>query len=678
MARPLIFSNSYLSVCLDQDGFVRDIYYPHVGLENHVVGHKHRIGVQVDGWFSWLDSDDWKVSCVYETGTMVGKITYTHTSQPIEIVTTDAVYNELPVFLRHFSVHNKEKQFKEVRLFFGQEFVIGETKMRNTGFYDPTKNCVIHYKGRRVFLVNGRTEQLGDQGGIDDYTVGMFAYQGKEGSWRDAEDGQLSKNAVEHGPVDSVVRFTLDCADKEVAELDYWICAAETMDDVFRLNEVVLSKSPRALLHSTASYWNAWAKTRDLEFPNLSKEAIDLYTTSLFVLRAHVDHDGGIIASPDSDMLFYGKDAYAYVWPRDAGYIALTLDRAGYSHVSKKFFRFAKDVLHPDGYLHHKFQTDKSLGSTWHSSITQKDWLADKILQLPIQEDETATVLYALGYHFQCTRDIEFIEHLYKPMIEKMANFLVAFRDRQTGLPIHSYDLWEEVTGVSTYTCCTIYGALQAAANISQMLGKQNHADNYRAVAQDIRRVMLEYLFDDELQSFVRYATITENGVERTKIVDASSLYGLWYYDVLEPNHPKLKATVAAVEDRLHLKQGIGGFIRYEGDNYYREPEQGQSNPWIITTLWNVQRRLKYAESTQELRTIIQELQWVVDRLGGGSLLAEQFHPLTGEAKSVIPLAWSHAEYVNTVLMYLQRLEDFGEYTCSVPLPNAYGNTFSK
>lgn len=668
MARPLVFSNSYLSVCLDQDGFVRDVYYPHVGLENHVAGYKHRIGVQVDGWFSWLDSPDWEVIAVYETATLVGNMTYRHRTLPIEITTRDAVYNELPVFLRRFTVLNKEKQFKEVRLFFGQEFAISETKMRNTGFYDPTKNCMIHYKGRRVFLINGRTNQGGEKAGIDEYTVGMFAYQGKEGSWRDAEDGLLSQNAVEHGPVDSVVRFTLNCEDKVMVEMDYWLCAAENMDDAYRLNEVVINKTPQAMIHSTAAYWNAWGQTRKLKFPGMSKAAADLYTTSLLVLRTHVDHDGGIIASPDSDMLFYGKDAYAYVWPRDAGYIAISLDKAGYSQMTKQFFQFAREVIHPDGYLHHKFQTDKSLGSTWHSSTTQRDWLSDKILQLPIQEDETATVLYALWHHFQCTRDIEFIEQLYKPMIEKMANFLVAFRDRETGLPIHSYDLWEEVTGVSTYTCSTIFGALQAAANISEMLGKQNHADNYRAVAQDIRRVMIEHLYDDELQSFVRYASLKDGGVERAKVIDMSSLYGLWYYDVLEPTDPKFLATVKAVEDRLHSKQGIGGFIRYEGDNYFREPDQGQSNPWIITTLWDLQRRLKYSKSAEEAKEHMQDIEWVVDRLGNGSLLAEQFHPVTGEPKSVVPLAWSHAEYVNTVLAYLHKLEEFGEYKTGLPV----------
>lgn len=654
MARPLYLSNSYLSVCLDQDGFVRDIYYPHVGLENHVGGYKHRVGIEVDGYFTWLDNPEWQVEVKYQPRTMVGEISYFHAGLNIKLVTQDLVYNELPIFLRHWQVYNYDQAHQDIKMFFGQEFTISETKFRNTAFYDPTKNAVIHYKGKRAFLVNGQT----CNSGIDQFTIGMFDYQGKLGSYIDAQDGELSQNAVEHGPADSVVRFSFSCKDKEVVELDYWICAAENIDDAHRLNELVLSKKPKAMLHSTQCYWSAWVETKERDFADLSEPMINLYHTSLLALRAHVDHAGGIIASPDSQMLFHGKDSYAYVWPRDAAYIAIVLDKAGYTNVTKPFFKFMRDVLHPDGYLHHKFQTDKSLGSTWHSSITQKDWLQDRILQLPIQEDETATVLYALWLHYQKSRDIEFIEQMFKPFIEKAANFMVAFRNQATGLPIHSYDLWEEITGVSTYTCASVYGGLQAAANFSQLLGKDNHAATYRAVANDIRRVMKQHLFDPDLNSFVRFAQLEEDQVKRHPTIDMSSLYGLWYYDVLPADDPLFQGTVQAVEDRLRVGHGIGGFVRYEGDQYFKEGSQAVPNPWVITTLWDLQRRLKQADSSQQLKQEIKDLQWTVDRLGEFPLLAEQYDPEDGKPRSVMPLAWSHAVYVETVLMYLERLQE--------------------
>jgi len=53
MSRSFVLSNGELCVALDHHGLVRDLYYPHVGLEDHVRGHYiHRIGVWVDGQMS--------------------------------------------------------------------------------------------------------------------------------------------------------------------------------------------------------------------------------------------------------------------------------------------------------------------------------------------------------------------------------------------------------------------------------------------------------------------------------------------------------------------------------------------------------------------------------------------------------------------------------------------------
>ncbi len=631
------------------------MFYPHVGLENHVNGHKHRIGISLDGYFSWLDSPEWEVKARYHAETMIGEVQYYHRELGVEITSEDAVYNELPIFLRSFTIRNPNKQYKNIKMFFAQEFTIGEVRLRNTAFYDPTKNAIVHYKGRRVFLVNGRSEHKG----IDDYTVGVFKFAGKEGSFRDAEDGELSKNAVEHGPVDSVIRVCASCENQESVKVHYWVCAAENIDDVYTLNDIVNAKTVPAMLHSTSCFWNAWSHTYQIDFLDLSPKVQELYYNSLLILRSHVDHDGGIIASLDSEMLLYGKDSYAYVWPRDGALISVALDKAGYTHVTRPFFEFCRDVLHPDGYLHHKFQTDRSLGSTWQSSIKQNDWLKDRILQLPIQEDETASVIFALWNHFSKNRDIEFIEELYKSLIEKASDFLVAFRDEKTGLPIHSYDLWEEVTGVSTYTCASVYGGLQAAANFCDLLGKDKHARRYRQAADEIVAVMRKYLFNSEMNTFIRYATNDDGDVQQHKVVDFSSLYGLWYYDVLPPDDPMMVGTIQAVYDRLAVPDGIGGFIRYENDQYHSD-EGTFPNPWVITTLWEIQRRLKYADSIGELRSIMQEITWVTDRLGDSPVLAEQYHPYTGEPRSVAPLAWSHAVFVETVLLYLERMDGMG------------------
>ncbi len=640
-------------VCLDEFGFVRDVYFPYVGQENHVSGQLHRIGVMVNGTFSWLNDGGWKINIGYKPETMVGYLVCKNDKLQVSLVMEDIVYNESTIFMRKVNIYNHAEQPLDIKVFFHQVFQIQETMKRNTAFYDPTHNCIVHYKGRRVFIVNGRTE---DQQTIDDFAVGSYHFEGKEGTFRDAEDGSLGKNGVEHGSVDSVIRLCASCGGKEKTTVYYWISAAKTFEEAFQLNEMVLTKTPQAMLYSTEQFWTAWLNQKRIPKEVLTPEQKKLFDTSLFIMRAHTDNHGAIIASGDSTMIEHGKDDYAYMWPRDASFIATVLDNAGFTEVTKPFFQFCQQILHPDGYLHHRYNPDQSLGSTWHSSLAQKEWLKDKILQLPIQEDETAGVIYALWQHHQIAKDVELIENLYRPFINKAADFLLHFRHQPTGLPLYSYDLWEEKIGVSSYTCAAVYGGLVAAARFSELLGKRNHMREYMDGAKEIKEATTKYLFSQRVQSFVRGVTLNGNDIIMDETVDTSTLFGLWYYDMMKQDDPLFVSTLTQVNNRLRNTTNVGGLIRYENDNYFKSTDK--SNPWIITTLWEAERRLSKPEVTEEdLQFVRDTLQWTTDRMYPSGVLAEQLHPYTGEALSSTPLVWSHAVYVETILKYLGWLE---------------------
>ena len=664
MPRALVLGNGKLTVTLDEFGFVRDVYFPYVGLENHVAGHRHRIGVWVNDQFSWLDDGTWQITLGYKPETMVGYLVCKHARLQISLVMEDIVYNETNVFLRQVDVYNHSDQHLDIRIFFHQVFLIQENRKRNTAFYDPTHNAIIHYRGRRVFLINGQTESGGS---IDDFSVGTYNFEGKEGTFKDAEDGQLDKNGVDHGSVDSVIRLSTTCEGKLKTRIYYWFAVAKTLDEVYTLNQMVATKSPEAMTHSTQEYWRAWLNKRDLHTEILTPGQKKLFDTSLFVLRSHVDNDGGIIASLDSAMIEYGKDDYAYVWPRDAAYIASVMDQAGFTEVTRPFFRFCADVLHPDGYLHHRYNPDRSLGSTWHSTLAQKEWLKDRILQLPIQEDETAGTLYSLWIHYLASTDLEFIEELYKPFIEKSANFLMNFRNQTTGLPIPSYDLWEEKLGISTYTCAAVYGGLLAAAKFSELLGKRNHMREYRETAKLLKQATIKYLYDADLRSFIRLARIEDGQIVTEKTIDVSSWFGLWYFKMFEVSDPLLQNTYQAVKTYLSNPTPVGGLTRYQHDRYFADTTF--SNPWLITTLWDAQAQLRASQVTsQTLEAVKQILDWVIKWQTNSGVLSEQLHPLTGEPRSATPLAWSHAVYAETVLQYLQALQKLGKLT---PTPSA-------
>ena len=49
----------------------------------------------------------------------------------------------------------------------------------------------------------------------------------------------------------------------------------------------------------------------------------------------------------------------------------------------------------------HKYLPDGALGSSWHP------WLKDGQVQLPIQEDETALVVWAMYEHYMQSKDLD-------------------------------------------------------------------------------------------------------------------------------------------------------------------------------------------------------------------------------------------------------------------------------
>ena len=247
-----------------------------------------------------------------------------------------------------------------------------------------------------------------------------------------------------------------------------------------------------------------------------------------------------------------------------------------------------------------------------------------------------------------------------------MANFLVTFRDKATGLPLASYDLWEEKIGVSTYTCASTYGGLMAAAKFSELLDKRNHMREYKQAAKEIKQAMTTHLFSESLQSFVRIGHYHRDGFVRDETVDSSSLFGLWYFGVFDQSDPLFEKTYQQTRERLWSKAEVGGFIRYERDDYFRSTNI--PNPWFITTLWEAQMKLSRTDITEEdLLFAEQTFAWVASKVYSSGVLAEQLNPYTGASLSSTPLVWSHAVYIETVLLYMQKKRAFDIQKQEVP-----------
>lgn len=652
MARDIPIGNGSLLVSFDGQYHIRDIYYPHVGDENHTDGHPFRLGVWVDGQFSWVH-DGWRITEEYEEETLVTRVLLENEDLGLSILCRDAVDFHENVLVRQFGLHNARATQREVRLFLHNDFHIAETEVGDTAYYDPATKALIHYKGPRWFLVN----TCGPTGaaGLDQYAVGRKERATAEGTWRDAEDGALSGNAVAQGAVDSVGAVHCTLPPNGDATVYAWMAAGTSYAEVRVINKLTREKGPQTLLHRTECYWRLWANVEPNDVDELPGEVCDAFKHSLLILRTQIDKDGGILAGTDYDITSFARDTYAYVWTRDGSLVAYALDLAGYDGTTRAFFQFCARVIDPGGFFLHKYTPHGSLASSWHP------WIRDGQPQLPVQEDETGLVLWALWHHFDKFHDLEFIKPLYRSMIIRAADWMCAFRD-DSGLPHESYDLWEERIGVHAWTVAGTWAGLQAASRFAAVFGETELARRYADIAQDIRRAADSYLWSVQLGRFVRTVTPAAAGYEVDAVLDAS-LCGLFLFGMYEAGDPRIVATVDAIKDKLTVRTPVGGLARYEGDVYQRSVSADDANvpgnPWFICMMWLAQWHIARAQSTTDLQPALDALAWVEGRALRSGVLAEQVDPYTGEPLSVSPLTWSHASFVRTVLEYVEKLSGF-------------------
>ena len=660
MSRSIVLANDHMLINMDNMGQVRDCFYPYVGMENQTGGHPHKLGILVDGKFSWTTDEGWTSNITYDEETLVSNIILTNAELHIELQFNDTVYHKENIFLRSLTVKNKTSQKREIKFFFHQIFIILESPFGDAVYYHPILKAIIHYKSQRYFLVNGcfATEHVT---GITEYTVGFADPKKNISSSKDAEDGQLDGTAVRWGQVDSTIAFKFSVEANSSFSLCYWICAGKDLEEVQKLNEIALGGHLK-LLEETQRHWKNWVNRTQFEFRGIPQIAVNLFKRSLLTIRAHTDAEGAILASSDSVVIHRLNDTYSYMWPRDGSLIVHALDRCGYKKLSQNFFKFCADVITPEGYFFHKYLPNRSLGSTWLS------WF-DKYgnIQLPIQEDETASVLVALEQHCRFFHDRDFVLKMYKNLCSKIGKFLVNYLDPATYLPKPSYDLWEEALGVYCYTASSVYAGFNSAIYFEENYGTKKQAKIYKDCAEKLKEAILEYFYDETEKRFIKSVYYKDGKLHKNMTNDASSTYGIFNFDVLKKDDPRLKASFKAFE-QLKCEGSIGGYGRYAGDIYYFKKGDCSGNPWFITTLWLAQYYIAKAKNQKDLKPVIEIFDWVAKHATSAGLLAEQLDYKTGEPISAVPLTWSHATYITTIIQYLEKLAELN--ICPICKPN--------
>ena len=518
MPRDIPVGNGQMLVTFDGHYQVRDLYYPHVGQENHAGNGPCRFGVwgtvpgedRREARVYWTD-EGWDISLKYQADTLATDVTLRHDDLKVQLDCTDVVDFHRPVLVRRITVKNLHDQDREVRLFHHHDFYLYGTKVGDTAYYDPSLRSLIHYRKQRYLMTCFYSQ--GEQQ-VDEYATGTAGFRGAEGTWRDAEDGVLGNNPIAQGAVDSTMMIRIQVPAHGERVVFLVIGAGQKSDDIEEIHRFLHRVSPQGCIDRTTAYWKLWLSASRAELngsddesdqTGLSERVVRLFKRSLLTVRTQIDNDGAIIAANDSDIMQFSRDTYSYLWPRDGAFVADAMDAAGFSDVSRSFFWFCTTLLEEGGYFLHKYNPDGSPASSWHP------WVAGGRPQLPIQEDETALVLWAVWRHFVRYRDIEFVRPLWVRLIQPAADFLVRYRDPDTNLPLPSYDLWEERWGVHAFTVASVYGGLMGASRFAKAFGDTPRATQYQRAADEVQAAFCKHMWSEEKGRFLRRITPTDH-----------------------------------------------------------------------------------------------------------------------------------------------------------------------
>jgi GH15 family glucan-1,4-alpha-glucosidase len=645
MARPIVLSNGELHVGLNKFGLVHDFYYPYVGFENHSAGEqlRHKVGVYVDGQVSWLDEDEgWTFKFHYPHTALIGHTLARNERLGVILEFDDLVDAEMSAFIRNIHVVNLADQPREIKIYLHQAFAIGDSRSNtDTAQYLPDSNALLHYRGRRAFVIGGDQ----DKTPFDQFTIGLFGIEGREGSYRDAEDGFLSGNVVEHGRVDSVIGFTLNIEAQSSKRVHYWIAAGLSIREALYVHRQLSEDGIHKRVHRTADWWREWLAPALELTERIPVEQRTLFLQSVMLIKSQMDKRGAVIASTDSTMLNYSRDAYAYSWPRDGGFALWPLIRMGYTEEPLRFFEFCRRGMHPSGYLMHKYRADGALGSSWHPYVHGNETAP------PIQEDETAIVIFMFSQYYQVQKDSGLLRDFYASMVVPMANFLVDFTDPHTGLPKPSYDLWEEYFMVTTYSTAVTYAGLLAAAELATLNGDHEHAVKWRTAADDLHVAAQKYLYNKERKVFYK-GIFTDNGrFDVDETIDTSAIFGSYLFGLFDTDSEELQASVETTKQVFNVTPTAPGLPRYENDPYRRTSDKVTGNWWYISTLWHAQYLIDQGRKDE----VDQILHWVTSHAPSTGVLGEQVDPTIDQQVAPAPLTWSHAEFVSTMLDYIDR-----------------------
>lgn len=637
-----VIGNGRMLGCISETGELIRLYWPEIDYPQHI--EKMLTGffdVQTPRSTIWFSEGDHEVQQRYLGMTDILETTACFVKLPLKVIQTDFCLPGKDVLIRHYSVINTGNTDFHAGIGIASHVISHAFDMGNTMF-DFAMDALVHYRygccWGVVSSLEAREFQIGNNpfgalwegklNGID--SIGM------------SSDGAVLWDLGKLPPGGE-------------RSLTLKLIFSGNINELKNLAAEIKPFGFRELSEQAAANCSEFLK-KCRQITSGSEKVDRIYQRSLLLFRLMSGKNtGGLLASPEIDEGFTQCGRYAYCWGRDAAFITRALDEAGLHDDAGRFYDWVVGTQDQEGFWYQRYHMNGNIAPSWG-----------------IQIDETGSILHGMLNHFLYVKDIGFLERMW-PAVIKATAFLERFIDEDTGLPLPSFDLWEERMGEHTYSTAAVIAGFRAGAQIGGLLGiAEETTGRWTALADKMQKALEKELVDQENNVFIRSIRTKLNpwGPEptgKTTVIrvnkkgffrevsltddktDISLLGPAVPFDIYEPGHPVVKNTADRIERELTCDKA-GGLYRYADDNY------AGGNPWIVSTLWLALFRLK----TGQIDSARKYFQWSVRCATQLDFLPEQADKQDGKPCWVIPLTWSHAMFV-LVLKELMENGGIGE-----------------
>lgn len=383
----------------------------------------------------------------------------------------------------------------------------------------------------------------------------------------------------------------------------------------------------------------------------MQKKADALYRKSVKVLKRVQTRSGGCLATPKGER-------YPYVYPRDNAVCILGFVSAGLFKEAKRALGFIMKTQLPSGAFPQRVDTDGRDAS-----------------YKPIQIDGTALNLCALSRYVAESGDRDFALKNWE-IAESAVEYIIKNVHPEKDLvftpnSVHEFPPMEE--GLELWANATCLAAIRQSYSLGKALGMQR--PRWSETANRVRSGISNYMWNSRLKAFIKTIRLKESSSVETD-PDTSCL-ALCEFGIFPDRDAKMKSAIKRVEETL-WNRALGGLCRYPK---YQGRNNGGWGPWPHFTLmlarhyirlgdkdkadrlleWTLKMAWKN-ELPEHIATVDEFEEYVRDFEEAGILRKDRLlmienarkHPMfkKGIAYITLPLAWPHAEFIQTWNLY--------------------------